>query len=53
MEALNKASAAFSKTLNESPSEKEGKCRTSWPSSTPTLASLNESPSEKEGKWRL
>ena len=38
--------------LNESPSEKEGKCK------KPTrvgvgLFSLNESPSEKEGKYRL
>ena len=40
------------KALNESPSEKEGKCR--YISSAKALvASLNESPSEKEGKWRI
>ena len=39
------------KALNESPSEKEGKCR--YISSAKALvASLNESPSEKEGKCR-
>ena len=37
-------------TLNESPSEKEGKSISSRTSNTPTPATLNESPSEKEGK---
>ena len=37
------------RSLNESPSEKEGK---SWTSTErASRASLNESPSEKEGKW--
>ena len=36
--------------LNESPSEKEGKCRGNTKSSKAPLA-LNESPSEKEGKY--
>ena len=37
--------------LNESPSEKEGKCR--YISSAKGLVvGLNESPSEKEGKFR-
>ena len=49
MEALNKASAAFSKTLNESPSEKEGKFITPWCIGE-FGGALNESPSEKEGK---
>ena len=39
----------FRESLNESPSEKEGKSTTS-PVVTPTQVSLNESPSEKEGK---
>ena len=38
--------------LNESPSEKEGKCEV-FPSSSLHLYSLNESPSEKEGKFRV
>ena len=37
-------------TLNESPSEKEGKSRAR--SGDPTDRTLNESPSEKEGKSR-
>ena len=36
-------------SLNESPSEKEGKSGSS-PYPSPTPPSLNESPSEKEGK---
>ena len=36
-------------TLNESPSEKEGKCP-SGKSGARRLPPLNESPSEKEGK---
>ena len=36
-------------SLNESPSEKEGKYRTPAPT-TSNQAPLNESPSEKEGK---
>ena len=36
--------------LNESPSEKEGKCALEN-SGQGTLESLNESPSEKEGKF--
>ena len=38
--------------LNESPSEKEGKCArvTTY---TPSFVPLNESPSEKEGKSHL
>ena len=35
--------------LNESPSEKEGKCRAGLPAPR-WLPCLNESPSEKEGK---
>ena len=35
--------------LNESPSEKEGKCRQS-PDGARAGSRLNESPSEKEGK---
>ena len=38
-------------TLNESPSEKEGKYAFLLIHGAP-LRSLNESPSEKEGKWR-
>ena len=37
-------------TLNESPSEKEGKLPARAPGES-RLDSLNESPSEKEGKW--
>ena len=37
--------------LNESPSEKEGKCFTIATASV-AVACLNESPSEKEGKLR-
>ena len=37
-------------TLNESPSEKEGKSKESKLVLAPTQAALNESPSEKEGK---
>ena len=38
-------------SLNESPSEKEGKSRATWFHSAPGRT-LNESPSEKEGKSR-
>ena len=37
-------------TLNESPSEKEGKSACTSPG-LPTPKTLNESPSEKEGKY--
>ena len=37
-------------TLNESPSEKEGKSQPSKVTSGGVSGSLNESPSEKEGK---
>ena len=37
-------------TLNESPSEKEGKWRISHPVRLVLRSTLNESPSEKEGK---
>ncbi len=37
-------------TLNESPSEKEGKLRWLGSACFPAMRSLNESPSEKEGK---
>ena len=37
------------KSLNESPSEKEGKCIT-HKTGTALMHCLNESPSEKEGK---
>ena len=37
-------------TLNESPSEKEGKCA-AIERPLIGITSLNESPSEKEGKW--
>ena len=41
-------------TLNESPSEKEGKCGGTITVPPPQSEPLNESPSEKEGKyWRL
>mgnify|MGYP000955277300 CR=1 FL=1 len=40
------------RTLNESPSEKEGKFE-SDPKPTQSAFSLNESPSEKEGKWAI
>ena len=44
------AYAAAASGLNESPSEKEGKCQ--WVNVTSdSLFSLNESPSEKEGKF--
>ena len=36
--------------LNESPSEKEGKCSRLDSLKSPASESLNESPSEKEGK---
>ena len=40
--------------LNESPSEKEGKCDPAGlKKNYRTAVPLNESPSEKEGKWRL
>ena len=39
-------------SLNESPSEKEGKTAVTLKGKTPTLQGLNESPSEKEGKTR-
>ena len=39
-------------SLNESPSEKEGKSRATWFHSAPGRT-LNESPSEKEGKLSL
>ena len=39
-------------TLNESPSEKEGKCNPHKRQS-PRADTLNESPSEKEGKFSL
>ena len=42
-------SPGFADTLNESPSEKEGKYATPAPY-IPKPKSLNESPSEKEGK---
>ena len=38
--------------LNESPSEKEGKCSPLWIEATDGVTPLNESPSEKEGKCR-
>ena len=41
-----------SPTLNESPSEKEGKYKRRSPIDT-CIASLNESPSEKEGKLKV
>ena len=39
-------------TLNESPSEKEGKCKTALRELS-LIVALNESPSEKEGKFRF
>ena len=42
----------FAQTLNESPSEKEGKCTRQRMYPT-TGKALNESPSEKEGKYRF
>ena len=38
-------------TLNESPSEKEGKLGTPYGGGSQIFLSLNESPSEKEGKY--
>ena len=38
--------------LNESPSEKEGKCANDGANGVTLGARLNESPSEKEGKYR-
>ena len=40
-------------TLNESPSEKEGKCVMMNERQNESCTSLNESPSEKEGKSSL
>ena len=37
--------------LNESPSEKEGKCVRLHPAPKSSSRALNESPSEKEGKY--
>ena len=38
-------------SLNESPSEKEGKFHTYAALTVHSSTPLNESPSEKEGKW--
>ena len=47
-----RAPPSYPAALNESPSEKEGKCHQPVPE--PGMPpSLNESPSEKEGKWRV
>ena len=41
------------KSLNESPSEKEGKCLRGHAAKGLLHVRLNESPSEKEGKFRV
>ena len=51
MPVKNVAGGGAYMTLNESPSEKEGKCD-AWLITRATDESLNESPSEKEGKFR-
>ena len=48
---LSRRTAAVSASLNESPSEKEGKCPLVAVETLARALCLNESPSEKEGKW--